>query len=52
MAAVFFLAATFLGTAFLRTVALAAAGFFFFALALAFFLVAMEGTSTLKTVPV
>src|SRR3989344_3349016 len=53
-ALVFFLAATFLGTAFLRSAALGVAAFFFFfvVLVLAFFLVALSSTSTLKTATV
>jgi hypothetical protein len=49
LTAVFFLAAAFLPAVFLRTVTLAAEVFFFLVVDLAFFLVAMGCTSTLKT---
>jgi hypothetical protein len=49
LTAAFFLAATFLMTVFLRTATLAVEVFFFFVVVLAFFLVAMGSTSTLKT---
>src|SRR3990172_2628918 len=49
LTAVFFLAATFLPTVFLRTATLPVEVFFFLVVVLAFFLVAMGSTSTLKT---